>query len=458
MNDAPVVASVAAQTTTVGVAKAVTVSLSDTDTAVSSLTLTATSNNSTVLPGGSIAVTGTGATRTVTLTPAAAGSATITLVANDGTADSAPITFSFVANAVGFGVPTDITLSANTVPENSPDGTAIGTLGVSDADNVSGHTYALVDDAGGRFRLSGASLVVNNGALLDYEATASHAVTVRVTDPDNHTFSKQLTIDLTNVNEAPAVAIATLGAAAPGRSLVLSQVSFGDPDAGGADVRAEFTVLHGTLACDTSGVLAGKVTGNQTGTLVITAPLADLNSALAAGALGYLSASGFTGDDLLEVTCSDLGHTGPGGALTDTRLAAIHVGIDSFAAWQSVNFSAEELADPAISDPQAVLGPDGLTNLVKYALGLDPHANATAGLPLIGVNGGDWTFTYLRPSSRPDLAYAVELSTNLQDWSLAPATHDQIATDSANHTETWCARYPVASAGNVFIRLRVTLD
>ena len=457
VNDAPVVAPVAAETTTVGIARAVTVNLSDVDTADTTLTLAATSDNATVLPPGGIVLTGTGASRTLTLTPAAAGSAVVTLTAYDGIANSAPVSFTFIANTVGYGIPTDITLSASTVAENAANGTGLGTLGVVDADNASGHAYALVDDAGGRFRLSGPALVVNNGALLDYEAAAAHSITIQVTDPDNHTFSKRFTITVTNVNEAPVVTLAPPGAAAPGRTLTLSQISAADPDAGGADVRLEFTVLHGTLACDASGALGGKITGNRSATLVITAPLADLDTALTAGALAYTPAAGFAGDDILQVACSDLGHTGSGGALIDTRLAVIHVAVDSFAAWQALNFTTDELADPAISGPLAVLRHDGLTNLLKYALGLDPRATATL-LPQLGLVGSDWAFTYTRPAARPDLAYTVQVSSDLTNWSSGTVTHTLVSSDPAAATETWRGTCPHASAAKLFARLQVTLS
>jgi len=456
VNDAPIVGAVPTQTTTVGTPRVVTASLSDVDTALSAVTLTATSDNSAVLPPGGIALSGTGATRTLTLTPAAAGSAIVTLLANDGAATSTPVTFTFIANPVGFGIPTDITLSAATVAENSALGTVVGALGVVDADNSSGHTYTLVDDAGGRFALSGTSLVVANGSLLDYEAATSHAITVRVTDPDNHTFSKQLTITVTNVNEPPVVAIGPLGAAAPGRSLALTSITLADPDAGSADVRAGFSVLHGTFTCDTSSALAGKVTGAQTGDVVIIAPLAELNAALAAGALRYTPATGFSGEDILEVVCSDLGHTGSGGALSDTRLAAITVAVDSFAAWQALHFSADELADAAVSGAQATPLGDGYSNLLKYGLGLDPHVRATIG-PQFSQTSTDWVFTYTRPATRPDLAYAVEVSRDLTAWGTTGVTHSLLSADPAAGTQTWRATYPKSSGPAAFVRLRVEL-
>jgi type VI protein secretion system component Hcp len=455
VNDAPVVAPVATQTTTVGTPHAVTVSLSDVDT-TTPLTLSATSDNATVLPAGGIAFSGTGASRTLTLTPAAAGSAIVTLTANDGAANSAPVTFTFIANPVGFGIPTDITLSAATVAENSPAGRVVGPLGVVDADNASGHTFTLVDDAGSRFALNGNALVVANGALLDFESAASHAITVRVTDPDQNSFSKQLTVAVTNVNETPAVALGSLGAAAPGRALTLTALAFSDPDAGSAEVRVEFSVLHGVLASDTTGILAGKVAGNGSATLTVTAPLADLNAALAAGALTYTPAASFLGDDILQVVCSDLGHTGSGGALSDTRLAAIPVAIDSFASWQAANFTADELADPAISGALANPAGDGLTNLLKYALGLDPHA-PSAVRPEFGQTSGEWTFTFSRPASRPDVTYTVQSSPDLTTWTDVTAPLVLVATDPTTGHQTWRATVTKGSGNTVFVRLQVSL-
>ncbi len=277
-----------------------------------------------------------------------------------------------------------------------------------------------------------------------------------MTDPAGQSFAQQLTLTVTNVNEGPAVAIAPLGAAAPGRLLPLAGISVSDPDAGDAEVRVEFSVLHGTLTCDTAGELAGRVTGAQSPTLVLTAPLAVINAALAAGALGYTPAAGFTGEDILQVVCSDLGHSGAGSALTDTRLAAIAVAVDSFASWQAANFTPEELADPALSDAQANPAGDGFTNLLKYALGLDPHTAIAAG-PELTQTAGDWVFTYVRPASRPDLTYAVESSTNLTAWNQTANPAVLISTDESSGLQVWRATIPKSAGATLFVRLRVTL-
>ena len=102
--------------------------------------------------------------------------------------------------------PVDFTLSASAVSEGAALGSVVGTLqGVVDPDAGDTHTFSLVDDAGGRFQLVGATLQVANAALLDFEDATSHAVTVRVTDAGGLTYDKTFTIDITDVNEAPIV-------------------------------------------------------------------------------------------------------------------------------------------------------------------------------------------------------------------------------------------------------------
>jgi parallel beta-helix repeat protein len=97
--------------------------------------------------------------------------------------------------------PTDITLSNSTVPENSPAGTTVGALTAVDPDAGDSHTFTLLDNAGGRFAISGNSLVVAAGANLDYETAASHQVTIRATDSGGLSVDKTFTINVQNINE-----------------------------------------------------------------------------------------------------------------------------------------------------------------------------------------------------------------------------------------------------------------
>lgn len=126
----------------------------------------------------------------------------------------------------------------------------------------------------------------------------------------------------------------------------------------------------------------------------------------------------------------------------------------NFESWRLANFTAPELADANVSGPNAVFGADGLSNLVKYALGLAPKTDAAAGLPQVAVANGEWVFTYTRPTSITDVTYAVEVSTNLSAWSTTGVTHELVS--SVGGVDTWRARYAVSSASTAFFRLVVT--
>lgn len=98
------------------------------------------------------------------------------------------------------GAPEDLALSAATIAENSANGTVVGLLSANDPDGDT-LTFSLTDDAGGRFTINGNQLVV--AGSLNFEAAASHQVTVQVSDGAGGTSSQTFNITVTNVNEAP---------------------------------------------------------------------------------------------------------------------------------------------------------------------------------------------------------------------------------------------------------------
>jgi hypothetical protein len=97
--------------------------------------------------------------------------------------------------------PTDLTLAGGAVKENSAGGTIVGTLAAVDPDLGDAHTFTLLDDAGGRFAISGNRIVVAGGAALNYEAGTSHNVTVRATDGGGLSYDETFAINVQNVNE-----------------------------------------------------------------------------------------------------------------------------------------------------------------------------------------------------------------------------------------------------------------
>lgn len=78
--------------------------------------------------------------------------------------------------------PTDIQLGGNSVVEHSAVGTIVGAFSTIDADTGDSFLYTLVDDAGGRFGLTGQQLIVANEALLDFNSASTQLIRVRSTD------------------------------------------------------------------------------------------------------------------------------------------------------------------------------------------------------------------------------------------------------------------------------------
>jgi hypothetical protein len=98
--------------------------------------------------------------------------------------------------------PTAISVNGGTVAENSAAGTVVATLGASDIDVGDMHSYSIVGGSD-RFEIVGNQLVVKAGATLDYEAATSHGLTIRATDAAGASVDRAITVDVTNVNEAP---------------------------------------------------------------------------------------------------------------------------------------------------------------------------------------------------------------------------------------------------------------
>ncbi|RMF59768.1 MAG: hypothetical protein D6743_15875, partial [Calditrichaeota bacterium] len=105
----------------------------------------------------------------------------------------------------GNNAPTDISLSNNSVAENSPAGTAVGNFSATDPDPGDTFTYVLTDTAtypdNSSFQIVGNEL--QTAVVLDFETKKNYTIRVRVTDAGGLWFEKVFTINVTNVNEAP---------------------------------------------------------------------------------------------------------------------------------------------------------------------------------------------------------------------------------------------------------------
>ena len=96
--------------------------------------------------------------------------------------------------------PTDILLSNASVDENAADGTVVGQFSNDDPDAGDVHTYTLVDDFGGAFRIEGDQLVVNDPSLLDFETNPTIDIVVQVSDGTD-SYQETMTIGLNDLPE-----------------------------------------------------------------------------------------------------------------------------------------------------------------------------------------------------------------------------------------------------------------
>ncbi|MFT3857957.1 MAG: cadherin domain-containing protein [Aquabacterium sp.] len=210
------VAENAANGSTVGL----TASASDADATTNTITYSLTDS-----AGGRFAINASTGVVTVAngtlLNYEAVTSHSITVLATSADGSSSSQSFTINVGDVDefdVGAVSDSNAAANSLAENSANGTAVGiTASASDADGSNNTiTYSLSDSAGGRFAINASTGVVTvaNSTLLNYEAATSHSITVLATSADGSSSSQSFTINLTDVDEFDVGAVSDGNAAA----------------------------------------------------------------------------------------------------------------------------------------------------------------------------------------------------------------------------------------------------
>lgn len=128
-----------------------------------------------------------------------------------------------------------------------------------------------------------------------------------------------------------------------------------------------------------------------------------------------------------------------------------------FAGWQAENFSPSELADPAISNPDATPFGDGIPNLLRHALGIPSGADGSRWLPHL-VSGTLPTFRFPFEPARFDLIIRVEASADPTDWSTARILFDSTKSPLLAGPDGWLdITDPSPPPGRQFYRLHAAL-
>ncbi|MBB6678191.1 cadherin domain-containing protein [Cohnella lubricantis] len=99
--------------------------------------------------------------------------------------------------------PSDLTLSGSSIAENEPAGTVVGTLSATDADGDT-LTYTITGGDTTKFQIVGDELQTADSFDYEAEDEDSYELTITASDPAGSSVSKDFTISVTDVNEAPA--------------------------------------------------------------------------------------------------------------------------------------------------------------------------------------------------------------------------------------------------------------
>lgn len=128
------------------------------------------------------------------------------------------------------------------VDENSKNGTVVGTIEATDPDGDD-LTYELVGSSAAFAVTPEGTVVVKDGSKLDFESKSSETITVKVSDPNGGSATKEITVKINDVNEAPVIEPQTV--VVPETAPIGSK--FGPVKATDPDVKPEYSTLTYTL-------------------------------------------------------------------------------------------------------------------------------------------------------------------------------------------------------------------
>ncbi len=331
-----------------------------------------------------------------------------------------------------------LTLSGNFTPNQTGrvlqlDGTSNGVLAGRLLNGSGSNIPGLSKDGTGTWTLTGAAhtftgaTAVNAGKLI---VNGSLTTTSGITVASSATLAGTGTLGATTVQSG--------GKLAPG-GVTSGTLSTGP-----------LTLLSGSSALFRVGPSSDRI--NVSGNLTVAGEIDLSNLGTRGGShllmtcTGTLNTTGMTlGDVPAGWTCK-LDTSVP-------RQVSVVISPAAFNTWQLANFTDAEISNPAISGPSAILARDGISNLMKYALGLAAKTPSTISITT-HHSGAAISLTYQRPANRPDLVYSVEASANVAtgSWLTAGVTHVRIG---QGEPETWQASTP-ATGPIRFMRLKVT--
>ncbi|RLS51385.1 MAG: DUF4347 domain-containing protein [Planctomycetota bacterium] len=196
------------------------------------------------------------------------------------------------------------------VAEQAAIGTSVGVVVGTDPNTTDTLTYSLTDNAGGRFAINGTTgeVTVANGELIDYEQTASHNITVRVTDQAGLFYDELFAITVTNVSqENPTLIVPGAQTMNEDGSLIFNSGNGNviriNSDAGNS-LNVTLTATNGTLSLSgTTGLIFTSGDGTTDATMTFSGTVENINTALSG--LSYHPIANFSGSGAVLISTTD---------------------------------------------------------------------------------------------------------------------------------------------------------
>ena len=236
--------------------------------------------------------------------------------------------------------PSEIVVGGGEVEENAEGGTVVATLSAVDADAGDSFTYAITDDTSGLFEIVGNEVRVASGAVIDFEAAQSHAITIEVTDAGGNSHSELITLEVGDLNDETPTDIVVGGGAVDENAeagTVVATLSSVDADAGDSfsyaivnDASGLFEIVGNEVRVVSGAVIDFEAAGSHEITVevtdggfnsyaeVVTIAVNDLDDDPA-----IITLEGTADDDVLLGTSADELVLGEGGNDCSTAVPAL---------------------------------------------------------------------------------------------------------------------------------------
>lgn len=354
---------------------------------------------------------------------------TVTFQVNDGSLDSnvvsRSVTITAVDNSPVISAPDNVTVTEDTPTPitgivfsdvDSSSGTVTFTVATGTITGTTGVSGITMNGTGSTLTLSGTLASLNAyiaAGNLKYipapDSTTSVILGISLDTASVSTDTRNLTIDITAVNDAPTISAPVSINVTEDVPKSLSGITFFDVDAGTGSVTVIFSVASGDGSF--TATASNGVTISNSGTNVITleGSIADINTLITNNHLTYLGALNANGAKVMTVSINDNGNSGTGGPLSESfdvslMIAAVNdAPVNSIPSPQTMFQDGSLTFNTANGNLISVSDVDIAGNQMKVTL------SATHGLLTLGQISG-LTFTTGDGTADSEMTFAGSIS------------------------------------------------